>query len=114
MSHPTRVREALEALSRLDAPAQDAAIAAIVRAWLAKQLGSPVYIADSDDFSTQFGDDYRGAAEMADRMNEFAAYERDSVLKRISDAFEAPSASDASAASRLSAAPRTAPRTMYW
>lgn len=52
----------------------------VVERWGARLRGAAVFVASDREFNTQFGDDYRGASDMADTMNECAARVRDQVL----------------------------------
>ncbi|MBK7156559.1 MAG: hypothetical protein IPH72_33140 [Sandaracinaceae bacterium] len=49
-----------------------------------------MYVADASDFHGQFGDDRHGAYDMEDRMNEFAARERDQVIDDLLAALAKP------------------------
>ncbi|MCB9609788.1 MAG: hypothetical protein H6716_24565 [Polyangiaceae bacterium] len=97
MSIEERIRAcqtAVEALVAAKGSGSDAALAEVLAQWSAHQRGTPVYVADSSDFHSQYGDDRRGAYDMEDRMNELAAMERDRAIDTVMAALSSADATD--------------------
>lgn len=83
MSHATEARLCAVLVSEIGPSASNDALDGVLAEWADREVGRAVFVADSHEFESQFGDDRHGAYDMEDRMNAIAAAERDRAIREL-------------------------------